>query len=152
MVNHPHRWRLLAVLALAVPLLVLGACSDDDDDGIEAGGSDQTVPDEMGATGAAAEWCDEVINVDQERLSQGLAVDGAADAAAFSQVVTSLAATAPDEMIEPIQTLSTISTSLVEQGDPDATLAPAEATAFTEAAAEVQTWVRDNCGGYELQI
>jgi hypothetical protein len=139
-------------LALVMALFGLAACGDDDDESSDLGASDQTVPDEMEATGDAAAWCEEVINVDQERLSEGLAVSGAADAAAFSQAVTSLAATAPDEMLEPIQTLSTISTSLVQSGDPDATLAPAEAAEFEEAATEVQTWVRDNCGGYELQI
>ncbi len=141
----------LVGLALVVAALGLGACSDDDDSN-EVGGSDETVPAEMSATGEAAEWCQEVINVDQQRLSEGLAISGSADAAAFSQAVTSLAATAPDDILPSVQTLATLSTSLVQSDDPDATFPPAAEAEFTEAATEVQTWVRDNCGGYELQI
>ena len=133
-------WGLSAVLLVTVA----GACSSDDDSSSEA---------TSGSGGTSAEdqqFCTEVRNLVEQSSPGDLSAVG--DLAAFTQAVQSLAATAPEAIQDPVQTLATASQAKLTavQQDPSATIPPAMAQEAQSANDELATWVATNCGGFQL--
>jgi len=120
----------------------------DEEDGTSPG--TQAVPTEMAATGADREWCEAVIATDQ-RSDETIDTD---EMASFVEDLQSLAEDAPDEIADAMGELAAATQELYElfQQDPQAAMTiPPELEARGEAASEqVSTWVKENCGGYEL--
>jgi hypothetical protein len=133
-------WGVSAVLLVTLA----GACSSDDDSS-----SDPT----SGSGGTTAEdqqFCTEVGNLIEQSSPGDLSA--LADLASFTQAVQSLAATAPEAIQAPVQTLATASQAKLTavQEDPTATIPSELAQQARTANDELSTWVAANCGGLQL--
>lgn len=133
----------LAALAAA---LVLGAglvaCSDDDGDSSTGTTSEAAagVPTEENET-----WCTSVESL-LDQAGDELSVS--ASLPELEQAFTSLAATAPAEVADDVQTLATISSAALElsQSSPGSTLPEATRQEAVDAWDDLDAWVTENCG------
>jgi hypothetical protein len=125
-------------------MLGVAACSSDDDTSTSTtsdGGASEGQVDEEYET-----WCTSVQNVIDQNGAEGLSLGG--QLASVSQTLQSLAQNAPEPIEEQMQLLATTSQALLAANDQSADVTvPQENLAEAEqAAAEVRTWISDNCG------
>jgi hypothetical protein len=136
----------LRLAALAAALLLgagQAACSDDGD------GDSSTETTSEAAAGVPSEenetWCTSVEGL----LDQaGDEVSVSSSLPELSQAFTSLAANAPSEVEDDVQTLATISGAALElsQSAPGSTLPEATRQEAVDAWDGLDAWVTDNCG------
>lgn len=134
--------RLAALAAALVLGAGLAACSDDDDSSTETTSEAAAgVPSEENET-----WCTSVENLLEQAGTDELSVS--ASLPELSQAFTSLAANAPAEVADDVQTLATISSAALElsQSSPGSTLPEATRQEAVDAWDDMDAWVTENCG------
>lgn len=132
-------WGLGAVMVVTLA----AACSSDDSSSEPTTGSGGTTAEDQA-------FCTEVRNLVDQSSPGDLSAQG--QLAAFTQAVQSLAATAPEAIQGPVQTLATASQAKLTavQEDPSATIPPDLSQQARTAGDELSRWVATNCGGFQL--